>query len=98
MIYAGSFLVTSSVFVVLQSQLLLHRTHLLRGPLTASSRRAVLRRAAVAPPAHLVAGLLGMLSPYLTLAVCAVMGAFYLLPPRRARTGSELRGMTGASQ
>jgi hypothetical protein len=31
----------------------------------------------------LVAGLLGLITPYLTLAVCVVIGAVYLLVPAR---------------
>jgi uncharacterized membrane protein len=82
-VYAGSFLVTSVVFLALQCHLVLRRPHLLRRPLGDSIRRAVLMRAAIAPPTYLVAGLLGLITPYLTLAVCVVIGAVYLLVPAR---------------
>ena len=82
-VYSGSFLVTSVVFLALQCHLVLRRPHLLRRPLTGAGRRAVLVRGAFAPPAYLLAGLLGLATPYLTLAVCVVMGAFYLLVPAR---------------
>jgi uncharacterized membrane protein len=87
-VYAGSLLVTSSVFVALQFHILMRRSELLREPLPADVKRNILARSMFAPPAYLMAGLLGLLWPYLTLAVCAVMGAFYLLTPaltRRAR-------------
>ena len=83
-VYGGSFLVTSLVFVVLQWLVLMRRPHLLREPLTAAGRRSLLRRGAIAPPVYLVAALLGLVTPYLTLAVCVALGLFYLAPRRRA--------------
>lgn len=82
-VYAGSFLVTSAVFLALERHVLQRRTLLLRAPMAPGERRAVLRRAALAPPAYSAAGLLGLVTPYLTLAVCVVMGLFYLAAPRR---------------
>ncbi len=82
-VYATAFLVTSAVFLALEAHVLLRRPHLLRAPLPAGERRAVLRRGALAPPAYLLAGLLGLATPYLTLAVCVLMGLFYLAGPRR---------------
>ncbi|WP_182357280.1 TMEM175 family protein [Tomitella gaofuii] len=82
-VYAGSFLVTSAVFLALQFHVLTHRRRLLREPLTGAERRTILRRAAAAPPAYLVAGGLGLVTPYLTLAVCVAMGLFYLAAPPR---------------
>ncbi|HET7303122.1 MAG TPA: TMEM175 family protein [Segeticoccus sp.] len=84
-VYAGSFLVTSSVFVALQWHLLVRRPHLLRQPHADSETRAVLRRAVIAPPAYLVAALAGLVTPYLTLAVCVTLGLFYLMAPRSSR-------------
>lgn len=86
-VYAGSFLVTSSVFVVLQCHLLLRRPHLLRQPLTVSERRTILVRGAIAPPTYVVAGAAGLLTPYLTLAVCVALGIFYLLAPPQPGRG-----------
>ncbi|WP_158726410.1 TMEM175 family protein [Tomitella fengzijianii] len=82
-VYAAAFLVTSAVFLALEAHVLRRRPHLLRAPLPAGERRAVLRRGALAPPAYLIAGLLGLATPYLTLAVCVLMGLFYLAGPRR---------------
>lgn len=81
-VYAGSFLVTSMVFFALQCLLLTRRPHLLREPLTPRQQRSILLRSAVAAPAYLLAALVGLLTPYLTLAVCIVVGLFYLLPVR----------------
>lgn len=83
-VYAGSFLVTSIVFVVLHWLVLMRRPHLLREPFTSARRRSLLRRATIAPPVYLVAALLGLLTPYLTLAICVALGLFYLAPRRQA--------------
>jgi uncharacterized membrane protein len=79
-VYAGSFLVTSSVFFALQCLLVLVRPQLLREALAPRQRRAILLRGAVALPVYLLAGLVGLLSAYATLGICVVMGAFYFLP------------------
>lgn len=41
----------------------------------------LLLRSAVAPPGYLLAGALGLVTPYLTLAMCVALGIFYLLAP-----------------
>lgn len=84
-IYAGSLFVTSLVFFGLQYLILSRRPHLLREPLSWRQRRALLHRGAIAAPAYLLAALLGLLTPYLTLAVCILLGLFYLLPLGFAR-------------
>ena len=81
-VYAGAFLVTSLVFFALQCLLLLRRPQLLREPLAPRQRRSILLRGSVAAPVYLLAALLGLLTPYLTLAVCIALGLFYLLPVR----------------
>ncbi|WP_417215192.1 TMEM175 family protein [Arthrobacter sp.] len=88
-VYAGSFLVTSLVFLGLQVLILRHRPHLLREPLTRSQQRTLLMRGAIAGPTYLVAALLGLVTPYLTLAVCIVLGLFYFVPLRLSRPGRQ---------
>lgn len=88
-IYAGSFLVTSAVFLVLQFLVLVRRPHLLREPLTRGQQRSLLLRAAIAGPTYLVAALLGLVTPYLTLAVCIALGIFYFIPVRPASPGGS---------
>jgi uncharacterized membrane protein len=90
-IYAGSFLVTSLVFFGMQRHLLLHRPRLLRHPLTPGDRRSILARGAVAIPVYAVAAAGGLLTPYLTLGICMVMGLFYLLPAAAGRGTSPGR-------
>ena len=47
-------------------------------------RRSILRRTAVGVVPYLLATLGGLLSPYLTLTICAVVAVFYSQPaPRR---------------
>ncbi|WP_372698502.1 TMEM175 family protein [Arthrobacter sp. JSM 101049] len=81
-VYAGSFLVTSVVFLGLQFLIIVRKPHLLRVPLTRGRQRSLLLRGAVAVPTYLVAALLGLLTPLLTLAVCIVLGVFYFIPFR----------------
>ncbi|MPV49245.1 DUF1211 domain-containing protein [Pseudactinotalea sp. HY160] len=83
-VYAGSFLVTSLVFLALQWLILMRRAHLLPAELTPARRRALLRRGLLAPPVYLVAALLGLVTPYLTLAVCITLGLFYFIPAGRS--------------
>jgi len=83
-VYAASFLVTSSVFVAMQGHLLVRRPHLLRDVHPPGDTRAILRRAAIAPPAYLAAGAAGLVTPYLTLSICVALGIFYLLRPPSA--------------
>lgn len=80
-VYAASLFVTSSLFFLMQCHILLKRRHLLRHAPAAPQVRWILVRAALALPAYLVAGGLGLVSPYLTLAVCVLLGIFYLLAP-----------------
>lgn len=88
-IYAGSFLVTSLVFFALQAHLMLRRMHLLRRQFTESERRSVLVRGAIAVPAYAVAAAGGLVTPYLTLGICVVMGLFYLLTSPGAQGAVE---------
>lgn len=85
MVYAGTFLITSTIFVMLQAHLLLRRQHLLRERQSSRRTRVLLARAALAPPVYLVAGSAGLLSPYLTLGICVALGIFYLLAPPSGR-------------
>lgn len=86
-IYAGSFLATSVVFLGLQFLIVVRKPHLLRAPLTRMQQRSLLLRGAVAVPTYLVAALLGLLMPLLTLAVCIVLGLFYFIPFRVSGPG-----------
>ena len=79
-IYGGSFLAMALAFFAMQRHLLLAKQHLLHDHLTPDLRRVVLRRNAAGLMPYAVATPAGILSPYLTLAICAAVAAFYALP------------------
>jgi uncharacterized membrane protein len=79
-IYGGSFLLMSLAFFAMQRHLLLSKQHLLQDHLTPEVRQAVLRRNAVGLLPYAVATVGGIVSPYLTLAICAGVAVFYALP------------------
>lgn len=85
MVYSGSFFATSAAFSALQFLIVARRPRLVNEPLTAAQRRAIIGRGIIALPTYLVAAVLGLISPYLTLAVCVVAGVFYLVPVRVLR-------------
>jgi hypothetical protein len=70
----------SLAFFAMHQHLLLAKAHLLHEQLTPDVRRAVLRRNAVGLLPYAVATLAAILTPYLTLAICAALAAFYALP------------------
>ncbi len=96
-VYGGSFLLMSLLFVVLQRHLLVTKRHLLDERVTPEVRRSVLRRnaAGVAPYALATAG--GVLTPYLTLAVCAALAVFFALPATTADVWRRPRRLTATA-
>ncbi len=76
----GSFLVMSLAFFVMQCHLLLAKQHRLQEHLAPKVRRTVLRRNAVGLLPYAIATLAAILTPYLTLAVCALVAVSYALP------------------
>ena len=79
-IYGGSFLVMSLLFVLLQWYMLVKRQHLLQEHITLAVRRDILRRNAFGIVPYTLATLGGLLSPYLTLGICALLAVFFALP------------------
>lgn len=79
-IWSGSFLVMGAAFVVIQRHLMVSKPHLLAEHLTPTIRRAVLRRNAAGVIPYAVATAGAAISPYISLAICAVVAAFYALP------------------
>jgi len=82
-VYGGSFLLMSLAFFAIQRHLLLAKPHLLQDHLTPEVRQAVLRRNATGLLPYAVATVSGIVSPFLTLAICALVGVFYALPRTR---------------
>jgi uncharacterized membrane protein len=79
-VYGGSFLLMSLAFFAMQRHLLITKQHLLREHLTPEVRQAVLRRNAMGLLPYAVATVGGIVSPFLTLAICAGVAVFYALP------------------
>ena len=86
-VYGGSFLLMSLAFFAMQRHLLLSKQHLLQDHLTPAVRQAVLRRNAFGLLPYAVATVGGIISPFLTLAICAGVAVFYALP----RTTSDVQ-------
>jgi uncharacterized membrane protein len=86
-VYGGSFLLMSLAFFAMQRHLLLSKQHLLQDHLTPAVRQAVLRRNAIGLLPYAVATVGGIVSPFLTLAICAGVAVFYALP----RTTSDVQ-------
>lgn len=82
-VYAGAFLAMSAAFSVFNWQMLMRRPHLLRVELSHERRRAILRRNIAGVVPYAVATAIAPLSPYATLAICAVVAAFYASPAAR---------------
>jgi uncharacterized membrane protein len=79
-VYSGSFLLMSLVFTALNRHILLKRAHMLRIELPLHERRRVLSRSIVGLIPYLVATAFAVVSPYVTLAICAGVAVFYALP------------------
>jgi uncharacterized membrane protein len=79
-VYGGSFLTMSIAFLTMQRHILIAKQNLLDEQLTPAMRTVVLRRNAIGLLPYLVATLAGIITPYITLAICAALGVFYALP------------------
>ena len=79
-LYAGAFLLMSLVFSALNRHILLNRAHMLRVELPLAERRRVLSRALTGLIPYLLATVLAVVSPYVTLVICGAVAVFYALP------------------
>jgi uncharacterized membrane protein len=87
-VYAGAFLVMSLAFIALNRHILLVKAHMLGEPIPLDQRRRILSRGGLGLIPYLVATGLAFVSPYLTLAICAGVAAYYARP---VASGSEQR-------
>jgi uncharacterized membrane protein len=90
-IYGGSFALMSVSFFAMQRYALGAKARLLHESLTPDVRRWVLRRNAIGLLPYALATLAGIVSPYLTLILCAVVAGFYALPNTTSGTPEEAR-------
>ncbi len=88
-VYGGSFLTMSLAFLAMQRHMLLAKQHLLHDRLTPDLRQAILRRNTIGVAPYTLAMLGGILTPYLTLAICAAIAAFYALPSTTSDQGRQ---------
>jgi uncharacterized membrane protein len=88
-VWSGSFLVMALAFFAMQRHLLIAKQHLLQQDLTPEVRRWVLRRNAAGLIPYAIATAAAILSPYLTLAICAIVAVFYALPGTPADVQQE---------
>ena len=79
-IYGASFLVMGGVFVLANRQILLRRPQLLKEPIPPETARRLLYFAALGQIPYVLAVALAVVSPYVTLAICALTAVYYSLP------------------
>jgi uncharacterized membrane protein len=79
-IYSGAFLVMSILFLTLNRHILFRKHHYLDYDLSEDARRRIIARGSIGLLPYAVATGLAALSPYVTLAICAVVAAYYALP------------------
>lgn len=82
--YGASFLALSAVFIIMQRHILVAKQRLLHDSLTAEVRRSVLRKNAAGLVPYAIATAGGLITPYLTLALCGALAVFYALPATTA--------------
>jgi TMEM175 potassium channel family protein len=79
-VYSGAFLVMAVFFSLLNRHILLNRAHLLDREMSLEERRRILVRSVSGLVPYLLATVLAFVSPYLTLAICGGLAAYYALP------------------
>jgi uncharacterized membrane protein len=79
-IYGASFLLMGGVFVLANRQILLKRPQLLKEPIAPERARRLLSFAALGQIPYVLATVLAVVSPYVTLAICALTAVYYSLP------------------
>ena len=79
-VYGGSFLVMSILFAALNRLILIKKAELHATEISLARRRQLLARGVVGLIPYALATALAFVSPYVTLAICAVVAAFYAHP------------------
>jgi uncharacterized membrane protein len=88
-IYSGSLLVMTLVFAGTNHHVLFRKAKLLSADVDTETRRQTLRRGLSGALPYLLATALALVSPYLTLAICAAVALFYALPFASASGSSD---------
>jgi len=79
-VYSGSFLAMPVTFAAFNHHVLFPKAHLLEGKLSEEQRRRILGRTVTGLIPYAIATALALVSPYITLAICVAVAAFYALP------------------
>jgi uncharacterized membrane protein len=79
-IYGGSLLLMSLSFAALNRAILLNKAHLIGEPLSVEQRQALLKRSIIGLVPYAGATALAIVSPYITLFICALVAAYYAHP------------------
>jgi uncharacterized membrane protein len=79
-IYAGTFLLMSISFATLNWFILFRRPQLMRDDLSLADRHRIISRGVVGLVPYALAAALAVVSPYITLAICAAVAVFYATP------------------
>jgi uncharacterized membrane protein len=79
-VYGGAFLVMALLFSNLNRELLMVKPQHLREDLTAERRRQIFTRSVSGVIPYAIATPLAVVSPYVTLAICAATAVFYAFP------------------
>jgi uncharacterized membrane protein len=79
-IYSGSLLLMGVCFAALNRHILIAKPHRLREQLSAARRRQILVRSVSGVVPYAIATALAIVSPYVTLAICAALAVFYAFP------------------
>ena len=88
-VYGASFLVMGAVFALTNRQILLRRPQLLKEPIPPETARRLLHLAALGQIPYLLAVALAIVSPYVTLAICALTAIYYSLPVATRGVGGQ---------
>ena len=79
-VYSGSFLLMALTFATLNHHILFTKTHLLVTPIAEQRRRQILAFSVAGVAPYAAATALAVVSPYVTLAICAGIAVFYATP------------------
>ena len=79
-VYAGCYLMMSIAFASLNHHILFSKAHLLEVELPPAERRRILLRTLTGLVPYAIATAMALVSPYITLALCAAIAAFYATP------------------
>jgi uncharacterized membrane protein len=93
LIYGGVLLAMSLAFTTMNWHILFRKAHMLREQLSEPRRREILRRSLLGLLPYTAATALAVVSPYITLAICFGLAAYYALP---MASGGAVRESAGA--